>query len=449
MPTLAETETLFQEMDIRFFLMSFVDLHGASRAKLVPAECWKDVAQGAAGFAGFAVDGVGQGPHDPDLSCVPQADSSVFPLAWKPGLAWVAGNLQMDGQDWTYCPRAILGRAMRDASGAGFKFMLGIEPEFFLVDKKPDGTLAVADSSDDLSKPCYGQLALLRNAEFLTTVITYLNDLGFGVYQNDHEDANGQFEINWRFSDALTTADRVAFFKFMVKALAQERGMHATFMPKPFANLTGNGGHMHISLWDPDQRDNLFLDKNGVQGLSTLALSFMAGVLQHAKALTAITSPSVNSYKRFGARTPRSGATWAPLFIAYGGNNRTMMLRVPAPGRFEYRAADSSCNPYLASTAILAAGMDGIRRGLNPGPPCNGNLFKLTAAQGHADGLELVPENLGEALDALEKDDVICQALGSQYAAEYLDVKRAEWYDYVEMTAKTVTEWEVNRYLSC
>ncbi len=445
--TLTDTQKLFADKDIKFFLMSFVDMHGVPRAKLVPAECLADVMEGAAGFAGFAVDGLGQGPHDPDLSCVPQSSSTVFPLPWKPGVAWIAGNLQSDGGDWRYCPRAILSRALADANAKGFTFMLGVEPEFFLVEKQAGGGLGVADTADTLAKPCYGQLSLLRNADFLMTLITHLNGLGYGVYQNDHEDANGQFEINWRFADALTMADQVSFFKFMVKALAEERGLCATFMPKPFADLTGSGSHHHISLWDTDGKDNLFLDKSDPRGLSSLALSFMAGVLAHARGLCALTAPSVNSYKRFGARSPRSGATWAPVFIAHGGNNRTLMMRVPAPGRIEYRTADGSANPYLAAAALLAAGLDGVARNLELGEAQTDNLFLLSPREAQARGIEMLPSNLGEALDALEQDDVLCRALGSEYAPHYLEVKRAEWDDYAEMTAKSITAWEIGRYL--
>ncbi len=445
--TIAETQKLFAEHDIKFFLMSFVDLHGTPRAKLVPAEYLADVAEGAAGFAGFAVDGVGQGPHDPDLSCVPQSDSTVFPLPWKPGLAWIAGNLEMDGGKWDYCPRTILTRLMNDAKGRGFLFKTGVEPEFFLVDRKSDGSPAVADPGDTLAKPCYGQLSLLRNADFLMTLITHLNSLGYGVYQNDHEDANGQFEINWRFSDALTTADQVSFFKFAVKALAEERGLTATFMPKPFADLTGSGAHHHVSLWDPEGKDNLFLDKSDLRGLSSVALSFLGGLIAHAKGLCALTAPSVNSYKRFGARSPRSGATWAPIFIAHGGNNRTMMVRVPAPGRLEYRTADGSSNPYLAAAGLLAAGLDGITRGLKVDAGRDGNLFLLSPTDAQAQGIDLLPATLGEAVEALAQDDVLCEALGADYAPVYLETKRAEWDEYYEMIAKQVTPWEIQRYL--
>ncbi len=447
MLNITQTQQLFAEHHIKFFLMSFVDMHGTPRAKLVPAECLTDVAEGAAGFAGFAVDGVGQGPHDPDLSCVPQADSTVFPMPWKPGLAWMAGNLQLNGANWDYCPRAILTQALADARAQGFSMKLGIEPEFFLVERGADGLLTVADAGDTLAKPCYGQLALLRNADFLMTLMGYLNSLGYGLYQNDHEDANGQFEINWRFDNALPTVDKVSFFKFAVKALAEERGLLATFMPKPFAHLTGNGAHMHVSLWDADGKDNLFLDKSDPRGLSSVALSFLGGIIDHASALCALTAPSVNSYKRFGARSPRSGATWAPVFIAHGGNNRTMMVRVPAPGRLEYRTADGSANPYLAAAALLAAGMDGIRRGLKVTSGHDGNLFLLSPRQAQEQDIALLPANLGEALDALEQDDVLCNALGTNYAAHYLEIKRAEWDEYAEMTARNVTLWEMQRYL--
>ncbi len=445
---ISEIQSLFQEKNIQFFLMSFADMHGTPRAKLVPAAHLEDVLGGAAGFAGFAVDGLGQGPHDPDLSCVPQADSSVFPLPWKPGLAWIAGNLQMDGKNWDYCPRAILSRTLEDARAQGFALKMGVEPEFFLVHKNPDGSVCVADTQDTLAKPCYGQLSLLRNADFLMTLISYCNDLGYGAYQNDHEDANGQFEVNWRFAGALKTADQVSFFKFMVHALAEERGLCATFMPKPFAHLTGSGAHHHLSLWDLDEKDNLFLDKSDPRGLSSLALSFLGGLLAHAKGLCALTAPSVNSYKRFGARSPRSGATWAPAFIAHGGNNRTIMVRVPAPGRLEYRTADNSANPYLAAAGLLAAGMDGIERGLKVDAGQGGNLFLLTSKEAKEQNIELLPANLGEALDEMERDEVLCRALGTEYAAVYLETKRVEWEEYHEMTSRSVTAWETQRYLS-
>jgi len=447
MLNVTETQKLFAEKNIKYFMMSFVDMHGTPRAKLVPAECLGDVAEGAAGFAGFAVDGVGQGPHDPDLSCVPSSNSTVYALPWKPGIAWIAGNLQMDGEDWNYCPRTILGRMVAKAAEKGFRYKLGIEPEFFLLERGEGGSIKVADSGDYLAKPCYSQLALLRNTDFLTTLMTYMNELGYGVYQNDHEDANGQFEINWRFADALKTADQVSFFKFMVKALAEERGLTATFMPKPFRNLTGNGAHMHMSLWDMDAKENLFLDKNSERGLSSIAWAFMGGILAHAKGLCALTAPSVNSYKRFGARTARSGATWAPVFVTHGGNNRTMMIRVPAPGRLEYRTADGSNNPYLASAAVLAAGLDGIAKGLDPGASSNGNLFLLSASEGSSLGMEQIPHNLGQAIDELEKDDVLCEALGEGYAQTYIAMKREEWDSYLDATSATVSQWELDKYL--
>lgn len=443
----AETRRMFDEKGIRFFLMSFVDLAGTPRAKLVPAECLEAVAEGAAGFAGFAVEGIGQGPHDPDLSCVPCSNSAVYPIPWKPGLAWIAGNLQMDGGDWRFCPRTILSNLMDKARTQGFNFMTGVEPEFFLVQKDENGKLVVADKGDTLAKPCYGQLSLLRNIEFLTRLVTYMNELGYEVYQNDHEDANGQFEINWRYADALTTADRVSFFKFMVKALAEEDGLYATFMPKPFSNLTGNGSHMHLSIWDLDAKVNLFTDESDPRGMSPLAQLFLGGIMHHAKALCALTAPSVNSYKRFGARSPRSGATWAPVFITHGGNNRTMMVRVPAPGRFEYRTADSSANPYLAAAGLLAAGLDGVARGLHAGDHHDGNLFLLSSSEAERAGIDVLPANLGEALDCFEKDEILCNALGEDYAKLYLETKRDEWYEYVEMTAKDISEWEINRYL--
>jgi len=450
MHNISQTQQMFDEQNIKYFLMSFSDINGIPRAKLVPAHHLSDVVDGAAGFAGFAVDGLGQGPQDPDLSCVPKSDSTVFPLPWKPGMAWIAGNMQNEGEDWAHCPRSILSRNLEEARRQGFSFFMGIEPEFFLMEPPvKNAPPQISDPADTLSKPCYGQLALLRNADFLMTLMTYLNELGYGAYQNDHEDANGQFEINWKYNEALKCADQVMFFKFMVKALAEERGLHATFMPKPFENLTGNGAHMHLSLWDGDARDNLFLDKNDPMGLSGLAYAFMGGLMHHAKALCALTAPSVNSYKRFGARSPRSGATWAPIFVAHGGNNRTTMIRVPAPGRMEYRTADGSSNPYLAAAGVLAAGLDGVARNLSAGESFGGeNLFLQSPAMAQQKGIGLLPANLGEALDALEQDEALCNALGADYAKNYLVTKRAEWDEFNDLTSRTVTNWELNRYLA-
>src|ERR671932_265857 len=310
-------------------------------------------------------------------------------------LAWAAGDVYVEGQPWPYCPRGILKKQIARARTLGYTFKTGIEPEFFLVRRDEHGHLHLADTKDDLAKPCYDQRTLTRSLDFLTMLVTYMQELGWDPYANDHEDANGQFEIDWAYSDCLTTADRYVFLRYMVKVLAEQQGWIATFMPKPFAHLTGNGAHFHMSLWDVEKDTPLFEDPRDAFGLSGLAYHFIGGLKAHAPAVAAVTAPTVNSYKRLITGNPRSGATWAPVYISYGGNNRTQMLRLPAPGRVENRTIDGSCNPYLAATVLLAA------------------------------------------------DEVIRAALGDEYAQTYIAAKRAEWEEYHNF----VSQWEIDHYV--
>jgi glutamine synthetase len=300
------------------------------------------------------------------------------------------------------------------------------------------------DALDNLGKPCYDLRTLHRNLDMMTKLVKYMQELGWQPYANDHEDANCQFEINWTYSEAMTTADRHTFFKWMVKTVAEEAGLTATFMPKPFANLTGNGAHYHMSLWDLKNKTNRFTDEQDPNGLSQIAYWFMGGILKHAKALAAITNPIVNSYKRLIVGAPRSGATWAPVYITYGANNRTQMIRIPGGGRFETRSVDGAANPYLAFTAMLAAGLDGIEKKIDPGKRNEDNLYEVPIEQLKRRKIDLLPQNLNEALDYLEKDPVIMNALGAEYARYYVQVKREEWRRY----HRSVSQWEIDNYLS-
>ncbi|HEV7846291.1 MAG TPA: hypothetical protein VGO83_08560, partial [Thermoleophilaceae bacterium] len=287
------------------------------------------------------------------------------------------------------------------------------------------------------------------NLDFVSQVARNLTDLGWNNYATDHEDANGQFEQNFDFADALTTSDRAIFFRYMVESLAQERGMIATFMPKPFAHLTGNGCHFHMSLWKDGVNvfDAPAADDPHGMGLSPVAYQFIAGLKAHAKAYIALTAPTVGSYKRLVTGT-RSGSSWAPVFVSYGFNNRTQMLRIPAAGRIEDRTVDGSCNPYLAATAVLAAGLDGIEKGLDPGDPTTElNLHEVTEEQRKELGVELLPANLLDATRELEKDDVLRAALGKTAREDYVDyyvkTKQDEWSEW----HNEVTPWEIKRYL--
>jgi glutamine synthetase len=266
--------------------------------------------------------------------------------------------------------------------------------------------------------------------------------LGWGAYQNDHEDANGQFEMNWTYADALVTADRHAFFKYMVKAIAEKHGLRATFMPKPFAHLTGNGCHTHLSIWDNAGTTNLFHDPNGELGLSSLAYHFIGGVLHSAEALCAFTNPTINSYKRINAPVTLSGATWSPNTISYSGNNRTHAIRIPDAGRFELRLADGAANPYLLAAALIAAGLDGIAQKRDPGARCDNNNYTDPLPSGTAKSL---PGNLLDALRKLEQNSVLAESLGKEFVQSYLKLKYHEWHDFNSQ----ISPWERDTTLDC
>ncbi|MDE2887524.1 MAG: type III glutamate--ammonia ligase [Gemmatimonadota bacterium] len=440
--TLDQVKEFVAANGIDFFLCSFVEMSGMPKAKVVPVTHLDDMASEGAGFAGFAAGNMGQGPHDSDMMNIPDFNSMTV-LPWRKNTAWVAGNIQVEGEPFGYCPRTILQRQLAKAEAKGYRLNLGVEAEFILLKKDDQGNYALADPMDTLEKPCYDLVTLHRNLDVMTTLIGYMQELGWEPYANDHEDANCQFEINWTYSDALTTADRQTFFRWMVKVNAERLGYHATFMPKPFSHLTGSGAHYHISLWDPENRINLFLDDGDENGLSKEAYWFMAGILNHAKAISAVSAPLVNSYKRLTRGAPRSGASWAPICITYGGSNRTQMIRIPDAGRIENRAIDGAANPYLTTAAMLAAGLDGIENRMEPGERNEGNLYEVPESELRARGIDLLPGTLAEAADHLSSDDVLREALGTEYADYYVQVKREEWAEY----HLHVDQWERERYL--
>ena len=442
MPTVQEVAKIVQEKGIEFFLCSFVEMTGAPKAKVVPAAHLEDMAQGSAGFAGFAAGDMGQGPHDTDMTAIPDFNSlSILP--WRPNVAWVASDIIVDEQPWPYCPRTILQRQLAQARDKGYVLKTGVEPEFILTRRTEQGSFEPFDPLDTLSKPCYDLRALHRNLDFTTTLMSYMQELGWDPYATDHEDANCQFEINWTYSDCLTTADRHTFFRWMVRTVAEEQGYLATFMPKPFSHLTGNGCHFHTSVWDAETDTNLFLDKADENGLSEFAYHFTGGLKHHARAITAVTAPIVNSYKRLIRGAPLSGVTWAPVYISYGASNRTQMIRIPGPGRIENRTIDGAANPYLAPAVMLAAGLDGVENKMPAGSRNDLNLYEVAEEELKAEGIGFLPANLSEALDELEQDEVIKTAMGSKYADYYIQVKRAEWKRYHD----SVSQWEVENYL--
>jgi glutamine synthetase len=446
--TVEEVRKRVDEMGIEFLFAQFVEMHARPSAKLVPAEHLEDLFKDGAGFAGFATGDIGQGPHSPDLAAMPDP-ASFTPVPWQPNLARLASDVYVEGQPWPYCPRIILKNQMETARKKGFVFKIGAEPEFFLL-RQENGELKLGDQLDTLDRPCYDIRGLTRNYEFMSTLSKYQNQLGWDNYANDHEDAKSQFESNFRFADALTTADKIIFFRYMVESMAQQRGMLATFMPKPFGDLTGNGCHFHMSLWDAEKDVNLFDDPHDPHGLglSDTAYHFIAGLKKHARAYIAVSAPTVNSYKRLVIGAPSSGATWAPAYVTYGSNNRTQMLRVPAGGRIEDRTVDGACNPYLAATVILAAGLDGVLNKLDPGEPNKTNMYEVSTADLKKRRIDVLPANLLDAVRNLERDDVLREALGKGVGEDYIDyyagVKKREWQGYHEH----VTQWERDHYLS-
>ncbi len=412
---------------VKYFMISFTDLFGGQRAKLVPTQAIADMQEEGAGFAGFAT-WLDMTPAHPDMLAVPDP-ASVIQLPWKPEVAWVAANCVMEDADVDQAPRNVLRKQIDAAAKQGLRVKTGIEAEFFLL--TADGA-EISDPLDTAAKPCYDQQAVMRRYDVIAEICDYMLDLGWGPYQNDHEDANGQFEMNWEFDDVLATADKHSFFKFMVKSVAEKHGLRATFMPKPVEGLTGNGCHAHISVWDLDGKTNVFAtDKGegqtGELGLSEQGKHFLGGIMKHATAMTAITNPTVNSYKRINAPVTTSGASWAPNTVTWTGNNRTHMVRVPGPGRFELRLADGATNPYLLQAAIIAAGLSGLETQADPGKRYDIDMY----AEGHkVRGAPKLPLNMLDALRTFDRDKALKSALGDEFAAAFLKLKHKEWLDF-------------------
>ncbi len=421
-----------KEKGVKYFMISYTDLFGGQRAKLVSTQAIADMQDEGAGFAGFAT-WLDFTPAHPDMLAVPDPNS-VIQLPWKPEVAWVAANCVMEGEYVAQAPRNVLRRLIDQAAADGMHVKTGIEAEFFLL--SPDGS-QISDEYDTASKPCYDQQAVMRRYDVIKEICDYMLELGWGPYQNDHEDANGQFEMNWEFDDTLATADKHSFFKFMTKSVAEKHGFRATFMPKPVEGLTGNGCHAHISVWDAPgskAKTNVFAttpstdSQTSELGLSEKGRHFLGGIMKHASAFAAITNPTVNSYKRINAPRTMSGATWAPNSVTWTGNNRTHMVRVPGPGRFELRLADGATNPYLLQAVIIAAGLSGVKSEADPGKRYDIDMY----AQGHTvRGAPKLPLNMLDALRAYDKDKGLKEAMGKEFSEAYLKLKMEEWNSFV------------------
>ena len=411
-------------------MISFTDLFGGQRAKLVPAAAISEMQNNGAGFAGFAT-WLDMTPAHPDMLAIPDP-TSVVQLPWKPEVAWVAANCVMEDQLVGQAPRNVLQKQIDSAAKMGLRIKTGVEAEFFLLNS--DGS-QISDELDTAIKPCYDQQAIMRRYDVIAEICDYMLEMGWNPYQNDHEDANGQFEMNWEYDDVLKTADKHSFFKFMTKSVAEKHGLRATFMPKPIESLTGNGCHSHISAWDETEEVNKFSDDKNELGLSDIGLYFLGGIMRHATSLTAITNPTVNSYKRINAPSTSSGATWAPNTATWSGNNRTHMVRVPGPGRFELRLPDGAANPYLLQAAIIAAGIDGVINKIDPGKRLDIDMYK----EGHkVENATQLPLNLLDALRVFDSNTILKESLGNDFSKAYISLKTAEWNSY----ASHFSVWE-------
>lgn len=437
---LVEAKAFFEKHQVKFVLAQFVDIHGVAKTKTVPVNHFESILKEGAGFAGFAICGMGIEPHGPDYMAVGDlATLSLVP--WQPGYARVVCNGHVNGTPHEIDSRVVLLKQVERLKQRGWILNTGLEPEFSLLRKDENGAITPFDATDTLAKPCYDYKSSTRASTYLEELVAALQLVNINVFQIDHEDANGQFEVNYTYSDCLKSADDFIMFKMAASEIAHKRGLICSFMPKPFANRPGNGMHMHMSI--SDGHNNLFADKSDPRdlGLSKLAYHFMAGLLAHAPAIAAICAPTVNSYKRLVVGGSLTGATWAPAYISYGNNNRSCMVRIPE-GRIELRLPDGACNVYLAAAAIIAAGLDGIDRKLDPGAPQNFNLYDLSPAELAKKGICILPQNLHDAVVALEADHIICETLGP-VIDEFIKIKRTEWIDYM----RHVSQWEIVNYL--
>lgn len=444
-PELQNLKSSLEEQGVKYALASYVDIHGICKAKAVPLAHFGQMMQGSELFTGAALDGVPQSINDEEVSARPDYNTATI-LPWNPELVWFASDLYLQGKPFPACCRTILKNVLSQAAEMGFGLNLGIETEFFILKQTEDGKFVPVSERDNLAKPCYDLTGLLDNYPWVTEIVETMNHLGWDVYSFDHEDANGQFETDFVYCDALKMADRLTFFRLMVKEIVHKHGYFASFMPKPFNNRTGSGAHYNMSLYDIKTGENLFVSAGDPRGcsLSKLGYQFIAGILKHASAICAVIAPTVNSYKRLVARGSMSGFTWAPVYICYGNNNRTNMLRIPlGGGRVECRAADISSNLYLGSAMILAAGLEGIKEDLDPGEPHTENMYEYSLAELKEKGIQTLPRTLGDAIAAFATDPLSKAVMGQLMYNTYIDFKSQEWEEY----HNHISNWEIQRYL--
>jgi glutamine synthetase len=445
-PKLDALMTDLKARGVRYCMGAYVDIHGCQKGKVVPIDHLHHMAAGSELYTGYAVDGMGQAPNDDEFASIPDFNALVQ-LPWEPKIAWMPADIHFKGKPYPLSTRVALKNVQAEAAKMGLGFNLGIECEIFVLKKMPDGSLAIPNADDKLIKPCYDIRGFMGNFTWLDRMATTINDLGWDLYSFDHEDANGQYEFDFTYADALTTCDRFTFFRMMAKQYADDLGLLATLMPKPYANRTGNGAHFNMSLYELNTKENLFKckpedDPRGL-GLTPMGYHFIGGILRHGRALCATFAPTVNSYKRLVRRGSMATFSWAPVFNSYGSNNRTNSIRVPmGGGRCESRNADGAVNPYLAATLALAAGLEGVREKIDPGMPNDDNLYEISEDARRARGIDFLPQNLDEAVDAFEDDPLVEKTLGTALRDEFVRYKRDEWREY----HLSISPWEIERY---
>lgn len=431
---------------VLYCMGAYVDIHGIPKGKVVPIDHLLHMAHGSELYTGYALDGLGQKPNDDEIASVPDLDH-IIQLPWEPKIAWMPADNTFRGEPYPLSTRVALKTQLQKAADMGFGFNLGVECEVFVLYKAEDGSLVVPNPDDKLVKPCYDLRGFMDQFEWLDRMAQTINDLGWDLYSFDHEDANGQYEFDFNYSDALTMCDRVIFFRELAKRYAMDEGLTATFMPKPFKDKTGNGAHFNMSLYDLQSGANLFAcdpkdDPRGL-GLTELGYHFIGGILKHGRALCAAFAPTVNSYKRLVRQGRMAYFSWAPVFNSYGSNNRTNSVRVPmGGGRCESRNADGAVNPYLAATLALAAGLEGIREKIDPGSPQEDNLYAISEAEREQRGIEFLPQNLHEAVEAFAADPITEEVLGKELKDEFIRYKSDEWIEY----SLEISDWEIERY---
>ena len=462
-PSITEIKRDLVRKGVKYCFPSYVDVHGIPKGKTVPIGHFERMMRGSELFTGAALDGLGQGPQDDELAIHPDPNA-IQPLPWRPEVAWAPGNLMFHDKPWPMCSRNVLARQVERAHKLGLQFNLGIECEIYLV-QMANGKLVPHNPNDTIDKSAYDFLLTLENLDWLDEVVGHMNTMGWHVHSFDHEDSNGQYEFDFAYTNVETMCDRYVLWRLLTKEIARKYGWEATFMPKPYADRTGSGSHFNMSLSSIHTGENVCGDADDKRGcgLSKIAYQFLGGVKRHAAAIVATTCPTVNSYKRLIKTGSMTGYTWAPIFISYGGNNRTHMLRVPmfrpqiegsgvrkgdepylSAARWECRAVDPAMNPYLGAAMMLAAGLEGIEQNLDPGDPIRDNMYELTDQQLKRRGVKRLPRTLLEAIDAFAADKLSKEVMGEPLYRAYIDQKSGEWWDF----HNSISKWEIDTYLT-